>query len=64
MIIAGEAADRFGLATVTAWFVVGLTMVGGAAIRFQGRVAPAPSTGSEAVVELAATHAEQLAASA
>ena len=53
MIIAGEAADRFGLATVTTWFFVGLTMLVGAAIGFQGRVAATPFSESRPISELA-----------
>jgi MFS family permease len=64
VIIAGEAADRFGLATVTAWFFVGLTLLVGAAIGFQSRVAVTRSIDSEHVVELPAERAERLAPSA
>jgi MFS family permease len=32
VIVAGEAADRFGLRVVTAWYVLGLTVVVGAAL--------------------------------
>jgi MFS family permease len=39
VIIAGEAADRFGLGVVTAWFFVGLAALVGSAIVLAGRVA-------------------------
>jgi MFS family permease len=61
VIIAGEAADRFGLATVTVWFFVGLTVLVGAAIGLQSRVAATPSSDSERLVELAVVRADQLA---
>jgi MFS family permease len=38
MIIAGEAADRFGLGVVTAWFFVGLAVLAGSAVARAGRV--------------------------
>jgi MFS family permease len=39
VIIAGEAADRFGLGIVTAWFFVGLAVLAASAIALAGRVA-------------------------
>jgi MFS family permease len=32
VIVAGEAADRFGLRVVTAWYVAGLAIVVGSAL--------------------------------
>ncbi len=46
VIVAGEAADRFGLGVVTAWYFVGLTVLVGAALvlarRAAARCAEAP----------------------
>jgi hypothetical protein len=51
VIVAGVAADRFGLATVTAWFFVGVAALAGVAIAFQGRVERSLPAGAT-VVEL------------
>jgi MFS family permease len=64
VILAGAAAERFGLATATAWFFVSVTVLVGAAIGFQGRVDMTRSSDSGHVVELPVERAAQPAPSA
>lgn len=51
VIVAGEAADRFGLGVVTAWFLVGLAVLAGTAAVLSRRSIVEPAADAPAAVD-------------
>jgi hypothetical protein len=64
VIIAGVAAEHVGLTAVTMWFAVGVTLLAGVAIAFQGRVSRWRPSDVATVIPLPVEPADQLPTSA